>query len=73
MIGWRKESEVLEISMFEGVEFAKGWRNVPDRVQVIVEAEEKMQFYEVGVKVVARFGGLRYILLPIRSGSDCRY
>jgi len=61
MLGWRKESEVLEISMFEGVEFAKGWRNVPDRVQVIVEAGEKMQFYEVGVKVVARFGGLRYV------------
>lgn len=61
MLGWRKESEVLEIGMFEGVEFAKGWRNVPDRVQVIVEAGETMQFYEVGVKIVARFGGLRYV------------
>lgn len=61
MLGWRKESEVLEIGMFEGVEFAKGWRNVPHRVQVIVEAGETMQFYEVGVKIVARFGGLRYV------------
>ena len=59
VLGWRKESEVLEVSMFEGVMFAKGWRNVPDRVQVIVEGGEDMQFYEVGVKVVARFGGLR--------------
>ncbi|MCJ1389146.1 hypothetical protein MMC18_002000 [Xylographa bjoerkii] len=48
--------------MFEGVEFSKGWRNVPDKVQVIVEADEKMQFYDVAVKIVARFGGLRWIL-----------
>ena len=59
MLGWRKESEVLEVNMFEGVMFSKGWRNVPDKVQVIVEADEKMQFYEVGIKIVARFGGLR--------------
>ena len=59
MIGWKKESEVLEVSMFEGVEFARGWRNIPGFVKVVVEAEEKMQFYEVGVKIVARFGGLR--------------
>ncbi|MCJ1473821.1 hypothetical protein MMC13_002473 [Lambiella insularis] len=62
MIGWRRESERVEVVMFEGVEFAKGWRNVPDKVQVIVEADEKMQFYEVGVKIAARFGGLRWIL-----------
>lgn len=59
VMGWRKESEVLEVSMFEGVEFARGWRNVPGWVKVVVEADEKMQFYEVGVKIVARFGGLR--------------
>ena len=45
--------------MFEGVEFARGGRNVPGWVKVVVEAEEKMQFYEVGVKIVARFRGLR--------------
>lgn len=59
--GWKKESEVLEISMFEGVEFLRGWKNVPDKVYVVVEADEKMQFYDVVVKVVARFGGLRYV------------
>ena len=47
--------------MFEGVEFAKGWRNVPDRVIVVVEAEEKMQFYGLMVKITARFSGLRYV------------
>lgn len=63
MIGWRMESEMVEVVMFEGVEFSKGSRNVPDKLQVIVEADEKMQFYEVGVKIAARFGGLRCVLL----------
>jgi hypothetical protein len=48
--------------MFEGVEFAKGWANVPQSVKVVVESDEKMQFYEVGIAIVARFGGLRWIL-----------
>lgn len=60
MMGWKKESEVLEVTMFEGVEFSKGWKNIPDMVKVVVEADKKMQFYDVGVKIVARFGGLRY-------------
>jgi seipin len=59
LIGWKRESDVLEVKMFEGVEFAKGWRNVPQEVKVVVEADKKMQFYEVGVKIVARFKGLR--------------
>ena len=60
VVGWKKEAEALEVSMFEGVQFAKGWRNIPDRARVVVEADEKMQFYEVCIKVRARFQGLRY-------------
>lgn len=59
VLGWKTESEVVEVSMFEGVEFPKGWRNVPQEVRLIVEADEKMQFYEVGVRIFAKFGGLR--------------
>ena len=62
VLGLKKESEFLEVGMFEGVEFAKGWANVPQGVKVTVEADEKMQFYEVGVRIIARFGGLRWIL-----------
>jgi len=62
VLGWKRESEVLEISVFEGVEFAKGWRNIPPFVKVAIEADEKMQFYEVGVRVLARFGGLRWVV-----------
>ena len=62
VIGWKTESEVLEVSMFEGVVFSKGRNSVPQSVKVTVEADEKMQFYEVGIRVIARFGGLRWIL-----------
>lgn len=62
VLGWRKESELLEISMFEGVDFAKGWSNVPQSVKVVVDADEKMQFYSVGIRIIARFGGLRWFL-----------
>lgn len=59
LLGWKMESEVLEVGMFEGIEFSKGGANVPQELELVVEADEKMQFYEVGVRIVARFGGLR--------------
>ena len=64
VLGWRKESEILEVPMFEGVEFAKGRISIPDSLKVTIEPEPdaKMQFYEAGVRIVARFGGLRWIL-----------
>ena len=62
VLGWKSESEVLTIPIFESVEFPRGWMNIPRFVRVVVEADEKMQFYEVGVKIVARFGGLRWII-----------
>lgn len=62
IMGWKSESEVLSVSMLEGVEFAKGWARIPQSVRVVVEADEKMQFYEVGVRIIAKLGGLRWIL-----------
>ena len=60
VMGWKKESEVLEISMLEGVEFSRGWRNIPNMVGVVVEADVNMQFYGVCLKIIARFRGLRW-------------
>ncbi|KAI4120995.1 MAG: hypothetical protein LQ338_006627 [Usnochroma carphineum] len=62
MLGWKTESEVLEVSMFEDIQFSRGSGNVPQELKLVVEADEKMQFYEVGVRIVARFGGLRWIM-----------
>lgn len=67
ILGWRRsEKEVLEVSMFEGLVFARGgWRNQPHSVKVIIEADEKMQFYETSIKIVAKFSGLRYLFIFI--------
>lgn len=67
ILGWRNsEKEVLEVSMFEGLVFARGgWRNLPHSVKVVIEADEKMQFYETSIKIVAKFSGLRYLSIFI--------
>ncbi|KAL8865983.1 MAG: hypothetical protein Q9174_006572 [Haloplaca sp. 1 TL-2023] len=62
ILGWKSESEVLEVPMFEGVVFKRGKGELPEKVELVVEADEKMQFYDVGLKVVARFGGLRWLM-----------
>lgn len=59
IIGWKKESEALEVVMFEGVEFGKGRKNIPQGARVVIEADEKMQFYELRIKIIAKLGGLR--------------
>ncbi|KAI4196408.1 MAG: hypothetical protein LQ350_006594 [Teloschistes chrysophthalmus] len=73
VLGWKSESEVLEVPMFEGVEFPRGGGggNVPRSLELVVESggEGKMQFYEVGVRIVARFGGLRWIMYHHRIVS----
>ena len=70
ILGWKSEKDVLEVSMFEGVVFARGWRNLPQSVKLVIEADEKMQFYEISIKIVAKFSGLRYlpILCVLNSG-----
>ena len=64
ILGWSRESEALRVPMFEAVEFARGSKNVPDKVRVVIEDPKgsHMQFYEVMVRVRARFKGLRWIL-----------
>jgi seipin len=62
VLGWRKESEVLKVSMFEGVVFKKGWRNIPEKVRVVLEVGSEMQFYDVGLQIVARLRGIRWFL-----------
>ncbi|KAL9575894.1 MAG: hypothetical protein Q9212_007589, partial [Teloschistes hypoglaucus] len=72
VLGWKSESEVLQVPMFEGVEFPRGGggANVPRSLELVVESgDEKMQFYEVGVRIIARFGGLRWIMYHHRIVS----
>ncbi|GAB7347181.1 hypothetical protein MBLNU459_g3293t2 [Dothideomycetes sp. NU459] len=66
ILGWRHEVEALEISVFEGVSFAKGWRNVPATLRIEMQSSERMQVYDVRVVFRARFRGLRWILYNYR-------
>ena len=67
LLGWRRESEVLEVGMMENVEFDKGWRNLPNKARVELqssteEAGRKLQVYEARLVFTARLKGLRYIM-----------
>lgn len=61
--GWQREAETLDVMMMEGVEFAKGWRNLPRSLRFEIQSEERMQVYSAKVKFAARFTGLRYALI----------
>ncbi|KAG9948404.1 hypothetical protein KCU85_g5117, partial [Aureobasidium melanogenum] len=69
ILGWRLEAETLEIPVFNGVSFAKGWRNVPDTMQIQVQSPARMQIYEANVVFMARFQGLRWIMYNHRITS----
>ena len=60
--GIRKESEAFAVPMFEGAEFAKGASNVPRAAHVVIEADEKMQIYDISIVIIAKLSGLRWIL-----------
>ncbi|KAI4853641.1 hypothetical protein E4T44_00708 [Aureobasidium sp. EXF-8845] len=69
ILGWRLEAETIEIPVFNGVSFAKGWRNVPDTMQIQVQSSARMQIYEANVIFKARFQGLRWIMYNHRITS----
>jgi seipin len=69
ILGWRLEAETLDIPVFTGVSFAKGWRNVPDTMQIQVQSSARMQIYEANVIFKARFQGLRWIMYNHRITS----
>lgn len=60
LIGWR-EAETLEVPMFENLEFARGWRNVPASLRLEIQSREQMQVYGVEVNFRAKFRGLRLV------------
>lgn len=77
VFGWKREAETLETGLMEGVEFAKGWRNLPGSLKLELQSQERMQVYSATVKFVARFKGLRYVCILLCYGSiltaSCRW
>ncbi|KAA8646141.1 seipin [Aspergillus tanneri] len=62
VFGWHREAEILEVPMMEKIEFARGWRNVPDSLRLEIHSQEQMQVYKAKVEIRARFTGLRWMI-----------
>lgn len=62
LFGLRKEAEKLSVAMFEGIEFARGWRNVPATLRLELQSSSRMQVYSAKVLFKARFRGLRWLM-----------
>jgi hypothetical protein len=62
LVGWHTESEHIEISMMESVEFDKGARNVPSSVKVELRSRHPLEVYTVSVRFSARLEGLRWLM-----------
>jgi hypothetical protein len=60
VFGWHREAEKVVIPMMERINFARGWRNVPESLRLEISSHEQMQFYKAKVVFKARFTGLRY-------------
>ena len=62
LLGWRQETDNLNTAMFEGVEFSKGWRNVPATLKLEIQSTHRMQVYAAKAIFRARFRGLRWLM-----------
>lgn len=62
LLGLRRESEVLTVGLWEGLEFERGWRNVPATMRVEIQSIGRMQVYSAKVEWRARFRGLRWMM-----------
>jgi hypothetical protein len=67
LIGWQREAETLDVPMFENLEFARGWRNVPASLRLEIQSREQMQVYGVEVKFRAKFRGLRFVITFLQN------
>lgn len=62
LIGWHTESEHIEVSMMEGVEFERGGGNVPTSIKVELRAKYPLEVYTVAVRLSAKMEGLRWVM-----------
>ncbi|KAL5120676.1 hypothetical protein ACEQ8H_001425 [Pleosporales sp. CAS-2024a] len=69
LVGWHTESEDIEISMMESVEFQKGTHNVPTSVRIELRSNHPLEIYTVSVHCSARMEGLRWLMYRYRLTS----
>jgi len=61
-LGWRTEAEILNVGVFEEVEFAKGWRSLPEKLRLEIQSDARVQVYGVEVRFQTRFNGARLVV-----------
>ncbi len=69
ILGWRDETDKLRISMWEGLEFVRGLRNVPATMRLEIQSTQRMQIYSTKAHFRARFTGLRWLMYNHRMFS----
>jgi seipin len=62
LLGWHTESEHLEVSMFNWIEFGKGLRSVPSSVRVELRSKYPLEVYTLSVRFSAKLEGLRWLM-----------
>lgn len=73
VIGWGTESETVSVTVMEGVQFEKGWRNVPTSMRLELRSRFPLEVYKVSVSFVARLEGLRWIMYTHRFISAAAF
>ena len=63
LTGLALETEMIDVTLFEGVSFAKGRRNLPTALRIEVQSRERnLQIYACTLSFRARFRGLRWLM-----------
>lgn len=62
ILGLKHESETLTIPMAESAYFQRGYKNLPTRLLLEIQASSEVQVYDVRVHFTARFAGLRWLM-----------
>ena len=63
LLGWRHETEHLEINMAEGVTFEKGLGNLPTKIYLDLQSKgHDIQVYTVKLALRARFSGMKWLM-----------
>jgi seipin len=69
LVGLKHESEMLNIPMAESTTFQRGYKNIPSRLLLELQASSEVQVYDVRVHFTARFAGLRWLMYNHRISA----
>lgn len=63
LLGWRQETERIELHMAEGISFQKSWASMPTKLYLDLQSRgHDIQIYAVNLILRARFTGMRWLM-----------